>query len=455
MESRVHANVENDVDCRQLASSRLESIETHNKDNRMTIATTGMPPIQAAIDGDRLWQSLMELAEIGATPKGGCNRQALTDLDRQGRELLTRWCEAEGLSVRFDAIGNFFARRAGRDDSADPVGIGSHIDTQPTGGKYDGCFGVLAALEVIRTLNARGIETERPIELVSWTNEEGCRFAPCMMGSGVFAGQITLEDALSRTDSDGITAGDALEAIGYVGDDAGRPGRFAAFLEAHIEQGPILEDTGDTIGVVTGALGLKWFDVTITGMAAHSGSTPMHLRRNALLGATQVVEAVDRIANSHQPDGRGTVGAFQVLPNSRNVIPGQVTLSVDFRHSESAVLETIVAEFRRTLDAIASETGLEIELAPTADYPSQHFDVDCISAVRQAAVAGGFRHRDIVSGAGHDAVFIGDIAPTAMIFIPCEKGISHNEAEYATPEDITAGANVLLHATLNLAGVSE
>ncbi|WP_188113673.1 Zn-dependent hydrolase [Salinicola halimionae] len=418
----------------------------------MTIATTGMFPTRAAIDGDRLWRSLMDLAEIGGTPKGGCNRQALTDLDRQGRELLTRWCKAEGLTVRFDAIGNLFARRAGRNDTADPVVIGSHIDTQPTGGKYDGCFGVLAALEVIRTLNVNGIETERPIELVSWTNEEGCRFAPCMMGSGVFAGQLTLEDALSRTDVDGISAGDALKAIGYMGDDANRPGRFAAYLEAHIEQGPILEDTGDTIGVVTGALGLKWFDVTITGMAAHSGSTPMHLRRNALLGATQVVDAVNRIALTYQPDGRGTVGALQLLPNSRNVIPGQVTLSVDFRHSESDVLETIVGEFRKTLDTIATETGLAIEITPTADYPPQHFDTDCIAAVRQGAQANGYAHRDIVSGAGHDAVFIGDIAPTAMIFIPCEKGISHNESEYATPEDVAAGANVLLHATLNLSG---
>ncbi|WP_303853748.1 Zn-dependent hydrolase [Salinicola salarius] len=407
------------------------------------------------VDGERLWQTLMELAEIGGTPRGGCNRQALTELDRQGRELLIRWCETEGLEVRFDAIGNIFARRAGRDDSADPIVIGSHIDTQPTGGKYDGCFGVLAALEVIRTLNAGGIETERPIELVSWTNEEGCRFAPCMMGSGVFAGQVTLEDALSRTDADGVTAGEALSAIGYVGDNTACPTRFAGYLEAHIEQGPILEDTGDTIGVVTGALGLKWFDVTITGMAAHSGSTPMHLRQDALLGATRIVEAVNRIAQSHQPDGRGTVGAFQLLPNSRNVIPGQVILSVDFRHSESEVLETMVAEFRRALDEIVGDSALGIDVTPTADYPPQHFHPECIAAVRQGALAGGYAHRDIVSGAGHDAVFIGDIAPAAMIFIPCEKGISHNEAEYATPEDITAGANVLLHATLSLAGVGE
>lgn len=424
-----------------------------DKDNDMneTLSTEVNVP---AIDGERLWQTLMELAVIGGTPKGGCNRQALTELDREGRELLIRWCEAEGLAVRFDAIGNLFARRDGSNADADPVVIGSHIDTQPTGGKYDGCFGVLAALEVIRTLNANGIGTERPIELVSWTNEEGCRFAPCMMGSGVFAGQLTLEDALSRTDVDGITAGEALEAIGYVGDDANRPGRFAAYLEAHIEQGPILEDEGKTIGVVTGALGLKWFDVTVTGMAAHSGSTPMHLRRDALLGATRVVEAVNRIALAHQPDGRGTVGAFQLLPNSRNVIPGQVTLSVDFRHSEGEVLDAIATEFRQTLDAIARETGLSIAIAPTADYPPQHFAADCIAAVRQGAQANGYAHRDIVSGAGHDAVFIGDIAPAAMIFIPCEKGISHNESEYAAPEDVTAGANVLLHATLNLAGLA-
>ncbi|MBZ9557838.1 MULTISPECIES: Zn-dependent hydrolase [unclassified Modicisalibacter] len=414
--------------------------------------TSSSQATRLTIDGERLWQTLMELATIGATPKGGCNRQALTDLDRQGRELLTRWCEAEGLTVRFDAIGNLFARRPGRDDTADPVVIGSHIDTQPTGGKFDGCFGVLAALEVIRTLNAQGIETQRPLELVSWTNEEGCRFSPCMMGSGVFVGQLSLDDALARRDAEGISAGEALEAIGYVGDDAHRPARFAGYLEAHIEQGPILEDEGDTIGVVTGALGIQWFDVTLTGMAAHSGSTPMHLRRNALLGATRVIEAVDAIAMAHQPDGRGTVGACQVRPNSRNVIPGEVTLSVDLRHSDGEVLDAMVAEFRRTLERIATEGGLELAVTQTANNPPQHFDTACIDAVRRAAQAGGHAHRDIVSGAGHDAVLVAGVAPTAMIFIPCEKGISHNEAEYASPEDVAAGADVLLHATLELAG---
>ncbi|WP_251976147.1 Zn-dependent hydrolase [Salinicola avicenniae] len=418
----------------------------------MTPATTDLTPIRTAVDGKRLWQSLMALAVIGATPKGGNNRQALTELDREGRDLLTRWCEAEGLTVRFDAIGNLFARRAGRQPDADPVAIGSHIDTQPTGGKFDGCFGVLAALEVIRTLNAQDIETERPIELVSWTNEEGCRFAPCMMGSGVFTGQLSLEAARARADVDGITAGEALDAIGYAGRDADCPRRFAGYLEAHIEQGPILEDEGKTIGVVTGALGLKWFDVTLTGMDAHAGPTPMHLRRDALLGATRVVEAVNRIATAQAPDGRGTVGAFQVSPNSRNVIPGQVTLSVDFRHSDDKTLAAIVDEFRRTLDGIAAETGLGIEITPTADYPPQHFDRACIDAVRRGTEAHAYAHREIVSGAGHDAVFVADVAPTAMIFIPCENGISHNESEYATPTDVTAGANVLLHATLELAG---
>ncbi|WP_353980101.1 Zn-dependent hydrolase [Salinicola endophyticus] len=415
------------------------------------LPTSSSQETRLTIDGERLWQSLMTLANIGATPKGGCNRQALTDLDRQGRDLLTRWCEAEDLTVRFDAIGNLFARRPGRDDTADPVVIGSHIDTQPTGGKFDGCFGVLAALEVVRTLNAQGIETQRPLELVAWTNEEGCRFAPCMMGSGVFVGQLTLDDALARRDAEGISAGEALEAIGYVGEDAHRPARFAGYLEAHIEQGPILEDEGDTIGVVTGALGIQWFDVTLTGMAAHSGSTPMHLRRNALLGATRVIEAVDTIAMAHQPDGRGTVGACQVRPNSRNVIPGEVTLSVDLRHSDGEVLDAMVTEFRRTLERIATEGGLELAVTQTANNPPQHFDLACIDAVRRAAQTGGHAHRDIVSGAGHDAVLVAGVAPTAMIFIPCEKGISHNEAEYASPADVAAGADVLLHATLELA----
>ncbi|GHB18827.1 Zn-dependent hydrolase [Salinicola rhizosphaerae] len=431
--------------------------ETSTTETGATQTTSSGAALAASVtvDGDRLWRRLMALAEIGATPKGGCDRQALTELDRQGRELLTRWCEAQGLSVRFDAIGNLFARRTGADDSADPIVIGSHIDTQPTGGKFDGCFGTLAALEVIQTLNDSNIRTARPLELVAWTNEEGCRFSPCMMGSGVFTGKLTLADAHSRTDTKGVTAGEALEAIGYVGVDADCPRRFAGYLEAHIEQGPILEDEGKTIGVVTGALGLKWFDVTVTGMAAHSGSTPMHLRHNALLGATRIVETVECIAQAHQPDGRGTVGAFQVSPNSRNVIPGEVSLSVDFRHSEGRELAAMVAAFERGLEAIAAESGLEIGSRITADYPPQHFDTTCIDAVRRGATAQGYSHRDIVSGAGHDAVFVSDVAPAAMIFIPCEKGISHNEAEYATPEDVSAGANVLLRAALELAGVSS
>ncbi|WP_110684952.1 Zn-dependent hydrolase [Salinicola aestuarinus] len=418
----------------------------------MTTAMNDQPLTRTTVDGEHLWQRLMALAVIGATPKGGCNRQALTELDREGRALLTQWCEAEGLRVRTDAIGNLFARRAGRQSDADPVVIGSHIDTQPTGGKYDGCFGVLAALEVIRTLNALDIETERPIELVAWTNEEGCRFAPCMMGAGVFTGKLSLEAARGRTDGDGITVGEALDAIGQVGRDADCPRRFAGYLEAHIEQGPILEDEEKTIGVVTGALGLKWFDVTITGMEAHAGPTPMHLRRDALLGATRVVEAVNRIGGAHGPDGRGTVGAFQVSPNSRNVIPGQVTLSVDLRHRDVETLASMVSEFQNTLAAIERDTGLETQVTPTADYPPQFFDAGCIDAVRRGAEAHECAYREIVSGAGHDAVYISDVAPAGMIFIPCENGISHNESEYAAPKHVTAGANVLLHATLELAG---
>ncbi|QJQ94232.1 MULTISPECIES: Zn-dependent hydrolase [Halomonadaceae] len=406
---------------------------------------------QPTIDGERLWKSLMDLAKLGATPKGGVNRQAMTDLDRQGRDLFIEWCRAEGCSVRIDAIGNIFARRPGSDPHAKSVMIGSHIDTQPTGGKYDGTFGVLAGLEVIRTLNQHGVTTRAPIEVVAWTNEEGCRFAPCMMGSGVFAGQLSLEEMLLRTDAEGITAGDALQAIGYVGSDKVEPSEIAAYFEAHIEQGPILEDTGTTVGVVIGALGQKWFDLTLTGNEAHAGPTPMNLRNDALLGAAELVQAVNRIAEQHQPHGRGTVGCLNVHPGSRNVIPGQIKMTIDMRHLEPAKLDSMAEALTQTINEVAARHGLKAELTPTADFPAENFDEACVQAVREGAQRHGISHMDIVSGAGHDAIFIARIAPAAMIFVPCEKGISHNESESAEPDDLAAGCNVLLHAVLKAA----
>jgi N-carbamoyl-L-amino-acid hydrolase len=400
------------------------------------------------IDGGRLWQSLMDLAKIGATPKGGVCRIALTDRDREGRDLVCSWLRSAGCVISVDAIGNIFARRPGRKNDLPPVVAGSHIDTQPTGGKFDGNYGVLAALEVVRALNDRRIETEHPFEVAIWTNEEGTRFTPVMMGSGVFAGAFTLDHALAQKDIDGRTVGDELRRIGYAGDlPAGRP--FAAYFEAHIEQGPILEDTKNTIGVVTGALGLRWYDVVVTGQDAHAGPTPMHLRKDSMLAASRIVEEVNRIALAHQPAGRGTVGFMQVKPNSRNVVPGEVRLSVDLRHAHKAELDAMEAELREACAQIENRGGVRIEMQCVTDYPPLAFDTGLVASVRNSTEQLGYRHMDIVSGAGHDACYVARVAPAAMIFVPCESGISHNEIENAEPEHVEAGANVLLNAVLD------
>ncbi|MEH6825443.1 MAG: Zn-dependent hydrolase [Motiliproteus sp.] len=418
------------------------------------ILETSTLPANVRVDGDRLWQSLMTLATIGATAKGGVNRLALTDLDRQARDLFVSWCEDAGCEISIDQIGNIFARRPGRNPDLAPVMTGSHIDTQPTGGKFDGCFGVMAGLEVVRTLNDLGIDTEAPIEVVVWTNEEGSRFPPCMMGSGAFIGAFDLDDTLAKTDDNGHEVGSELIRIGYAGTRpvSGHP--VGAYFEAHIEQGPILEAEAKTIGVVIGALGQKWFDLRLTGVEAHAGPTPMHLRKDALLGAAEVIAEVNRIANAHQPHGCGTVGRLRVHPDSRNVIPGRVDMSIDFRHLTPAVLDAMVAELRLMLDALAERSGLEVELSPTADFPPLAFDPGCINAVRAATQAQHAPYMDIVSGAGHDAIFIAEIAPAGMIFVPCENGISHNEIENADPDDLAVGATVLLHAMLERAGIT-
>ncbi|BFO03915.1 Zn-dependent hydrolase [Pseudomonas guariconensis] len=400
------------------------------------------------IDSARLWQSLMDLARLGATAKGGVCRLALTDLDRQARDLFVKWSEAAGCDVSIDAVGNIFARRPGRNPKLPPVMTGSHIDTQPTGGKFDGCFGVMAGLEVIRTLNDLGVETEAPLEVVVWTNEEGSRFAPCMMGSGVFAGKFTLEETLAKVDAQGVTVGEALDAIGYAGQRAVLGHPVGAYFEAHIEQGPILEDQAKTIGVVLGALGQKWFDLTLRGVEAHAGPTPMHLRKDALVGAADVVAAVNRAALSHQPHACGTVGCLQAYPGSRNVIPGEVRMTLDFRHLEGEQLDAMIAEVRQVIDSTCQRHGLSYTLTPTADFPALYFDTGCVEAVRDSARNLGLAHMDIVSGAGHDAIFLAELGPAGMIFVPCEGGISHNEIENATPEDLAAGCAVLLRAML-------
>ncbi|PMY44221.1 MULTISPECIES: Zn-dependent hydrolase [Pseudomonas] len=403
------------------------------------------------VNRERLWQSLMDLAQLGATAKGGVCRLALTDLDRQARDLFVRWCEEAGCSVSIDGIGNIFARRAGRNPQLPPVMTGSHIDTQPTGGKFDGCYGVMAGLEVIRTLNDLGLQTEAPIEVVVWTNEEGSRFPPCMMGSGVFAGRFDLDDTLRKQDEQGLSVGSELQRIGYAGSRAVLGHPVGAYFEAHIEQGPVLEDRQTTIGVVMGCLGQKWFDLTLTGVEAHAGPTPMHLRKDALVGAAQVISAVNRIAHEQQPHACGTVGCLSLHPGSRNVIPGQVQMTLDLRHLHANQLQAMVDEVRQVIEDTCQQHSLGFELTPTADFPPLDFDPACVAAVRQGAEQLGLSHMDIVSGAGHDAIFVAELGPAGMIFVPCEGGISHNEIENAAPQDLADGCAVLLRAMVNAA----
>jgi len=427
----------------------------------MLAPTLAPPPASSAalprIDGQRLWASLMNLAEIGATPKGGVCRLALSELDRQARDLFVRWAREAGCTVRVDAIGNLFARREGRDASRPAVATGSHIDTQPTGGKFDGNYGVLAGLEVLRTLNDQRIDTEAPIEVCVWTNEEGSRFVPVMMGSGVWAGAFTLDHALSAADREGITVRQALQAIGYAGPAPaavadGAP-RFGAYFEAHIEQGPVLEASGCTIGVVTGALGQRWYDVVVTGQEAHAGPTPMDLRRDALQAATRLMQQVDAIARAEAPHARGTVGYVAVFPNSRNTIPGRVTFTVDFRHTDDDGLQRMDAALRAAITALQAEVrGIDVALQPVVYFPPAPFTPELVANVRAGAARHGLAHQDIVSGAGHDAVYVARQSPTAMIFVPCRDGISHNEIEDAQPQHLAAGCQVLLEAMLETAG---
>jgi len=401
-----------------------------------------------AVNGERLWHSLMALATIGATEKGGVARLALTALDGQGRDLVVRWASEEDLLVTVDQIGNVFMRREGRNPSLAPIVAGSHLDTQPNGGKFDGNYGVLAALEVVRTLNEHGIETEAPLEVVIWTNEEGSRFVPVMMGSGVFCGAHTLESAYLATDRDGRCVRDELVAIGYAGEEKPGAHPIGAYFEAHIEQGPVLEAEATTIGVVTGVLGLRWYDCTVLGTEAHAGPTPMAERRDALQLASAIMQEVVAIARRHAPEGRGTVGMVDVFPNSRNVIPGRVRFSVDLRHADGRTLDAMEGELKAFIARAIQTFGLDIELAQVSHFAPSVFDSGCVQCVEDAARALGYSHRRMASGAGHDAVYVARVAPAAMIFVPCKDGISHNEIEDAKPEDLSAGCNVLLHAML-------
>ncbi|APV52343.1 Zn-dependent hydrolase [Betaproteobacteria bacterium GR16-43] len=405
------------------------------------------------INGERLWASLMELAQIGATPKGGVCRLTLTDLDKQGRDLVLKWAREAGMTVTIDKIGNGFMRRAGRNNALPPIVTGSHIDTQPTGGKFDGNYGVLAGIEVVRSLNDAGIQTEAPIEVAFWTNEEGSRFVPVMMGSGAFAKAFTLEHAYAATDTEGKTVKGELERIGYLGTEEPGAHPIGCYFETHIEQGPVLEDNDKTIGVVTGVLGVRWYDCVVTGMEAHAGPTPMALRKDALQVATKLMQEVVACAHRHPPHGRGTVGMVQVFPNSRNVIPGNVKFSIDLRNNTEALCDAMDADIRGVAAKLAAESGLPIDVKLVTSFPATQFHANCVDAVARATQKLGYSNMNAVSGAGHDAVYMAKLAPAGMIFIPCKDGISHNEIEDAKPEHITAGCNVLLHAMLERAGV--
>jgi N-carbamoyl-L-amino-acid hydrolase len=410
-----------------------------------------------SVNGERLWASLMELAEIGATAKGGVCRLAASDLDGAARRLFIRWCEEAGCTVTVDRIGNIFARRLGRNPERPPVMAGSHLDTQPTGGRFDGAYGVMAGLEIVRTLNDLGYETEAPIEIVAWTNEEGSRFSPAMVGSGVFAGVFDLDHAVATRDNNAPdqTLGGELQRIGFAGPAPVGGREVGAYFEAHIEQGPILEAAGLPVGIVTGAQGQRWYEVTVTGQEAHAGPTPMPRRRDALVGAARMIDAVNKIGHAHAPHACATVGFVQVSPNSRNTIPGRVFFTIDFRHPQDDVLSAMDHELREACAAAAATQSLDIAVEEFWYFPPTPFDPDLVGRVRQAATAQGYPHQDIISGAGHDAVYMARVAPSAMIFVPCVGGISHNEIEDAKPEDLTAGCNVLLNAVLESADAAD
>jgi len=407
------------------------------------------------INSERLWDSLMEMAQIGPGIAGGNNRQTLTDEDAEGRRLFQRWCEEAGMTMGLDKMGTMFARREGTDPDALPVYVGSHLDTQPTGGKYDGVLGVLGGLEIIRQLNDMSIKTKHPIVVVNFTNEEGTRFPPAMVASGVFAGMHTLDWAYNREDADGLKLGDELKRVGYLGDEEVGSRDMHAFFELHIEQGPILENEKKDIGVVTHGQGLKWLETTLIGKESHTGSTPMPMRVNAGLGMARITQLVDEIALSHAPNAVGAIGQCDVYPNSRNIIPGKVVFTVDFRHPEKDVISDMENRYRAGAKEIADKIGLQLSIEEVGGFDPVEFDANCVSAVRRAAERLGYSHRDLVSGAGHDACWINRVAPTSMVMCPCVDGLSHNEAEEISPEWASAGTNVLFHAVVETAVIVD
>jgi len=411
------------------------------------------PAANMKIDADRLWDSLMDMAKIGPGVAGGNNRQTLTDEDSEGRHLFQNWCKAAGMTMGLDTMGNMFARREGTDPDALPVYVGSHLDTQPTGGKYDGVLGVLSGLELIRTLNDLNVKTKHPIVVTNWTNEEGTRYAPAMLSSGVFAGIHDEQWAYDREDAEGKKFGDELQRIGWRGEEAVGDRKMHAFFELHIEQGPILEAEGIDVGVVTHGQGLSWMQLTIEGRDAHTGSTPMPMRRNAGLGMARVLELVDEIALSHAPDAVGAAGHIDVYPNSRNVIPGKVVFTVDFRSPNLSTIEDMEARLKVGAQKICDDMGLTVEFEKVGGFDPVEFDEGCVTAVRSAAERLGYTHRNLVSGAGHDACWINRVAPTAMVMCPCVDGLSHNEEEEISKDWAAAGTNVLFHAVVETAEI--
>ena len=415
--------------------------------------TMAAPGENLKINGARLWDSLMEMAKIGPGVAGGNNRQTLTDEDSEGRHLFQKWCTDAGCTMGLDTMGNMFARREGANPDALPVYVGSHLDTQPTGGKYDGVLGVLGGLEILRTMNDLNIKTKHPIVVTNWTNEEGTRYAPAMLASGVFAGMHSEEWAYERSDADGKLFGDELKRIGWRGEEPVGERKMHAFFELHIEQGPILEVEGKEIGVVTHGQGLSWTQVTIHGKDSHTGSTPMPMRKNAGLAMARVLEKVEEIALSHAPHAVGAAGHVDVFPNSRNVIPGKVVFTVDFRSPDLNVIQDMEVRLRADAQAIVDAMGMTIEFEKVGGFDPVTFDETCVTAVRNAAERLGYSHMNLISGAGHDACWINRMYPTAMVMCPCVGGLSHNEAEEISPEWAAAGTDVLFHAVVETAEI--
>ncbi|MEW6982032.1 Zn-dependent hydrolase [Colwelliaceae bacterium 6471] len=403
------------------------------------------------VNSTRLWESLMTMAQIGATEKGGCNRQALTDLDKQGRDLFVQWCNAIGCEILVDEIGNIFARRAGKNNALPAVITGSHLDTQPTGGKFDGVYGVLAGLEVLRTLHDHDIQTEHPIEVVVWTNEEGARFPPACMGSGVWSGNFSLADTYQITDKAGKTVGDELSRIGYQGSLKAKPRNIKAAFEAHIEQGPILEKQHKQIGIVTGIQGLRWYELTLHGKPCHAGPTPMEDRIDPVQAMLKILQSCYDLAFENGPWARATVGDIQVLPGSPNTVPELMKVLIDIRHPKTEIIAAMAESFTEKVASVCQSMAVDYQLKEAWRMKVTEFAPLCVDAVEASVNLLGYSSMKMVSGAGHDSLYVAERVPTSMIFVPCEDGLSHNEAENAKQEDLAAGANVLLHAILTLA----